>query len=150
MKTVVINLPYRKDRLNTFNENNSIEYELYQAVDGKSISYERLKEQGYDVNHNWTDPILGTTLTKGEVGCFLSHWQIWNNLPPRDFPSTIPCDRINPRRNVGWDNPLHTRQANRKRRNIAIQNARIHWNYLAFHYLSMHNSLHNNRTNRAQ
>ena len=78
MKTVVINLPYRKDRLNTFNENNSIEYELYQAVDGKSISYERLKEQGYDVNHNWTDPILGTTLTKGEVGCFLSHWQIWN------------------------------------------------------------------------
>ena len=78
MKTVVINLPYRTDRLKTFNENNSIEYELYQAVDGKSISYERLKEQGYDVNHNWTDPILGTTLTKGEVGCFLSHWQIWN------------------------------------------------------------------------
>ena len=78
MKTVVINLPYRTDRLKTFNENNSIEYELYQAVDGKSISYERLKEQGYDVNHNWTDPILGTTLTKGEVGCFLSHWQIWS------------------------------------------------------------------------
>tara|TARA_B100000925_G_scaffold100387_1_gene73523 strand:+ start:38 stop:1033 length:996 start_codon:yes stop_codon:yes gene_type:complete len=78
MKTIVINLPYRTDRLKTFNENNSIEYELYQAVDGKSISYERLKEQGYDVNHNWTDPILGTTLTKGEVGCFLSHWQIWN------------------------------------------------------------------------
>ena len=89
MKTVVINLSYRTDRLKTFNENNSIEYELYQAVDGKSISYERLKEQGYDVNHNWTDPLLGTTLTKGEVGCFLSHWQIWNKCIEKNEPIIV-------------------------------------------------------------
>ena len=89
MKTVVINLSYRTDRLKTFNENNSIEYELYQAVDGKSISYGRLKEQGYDVNHNWTDPLLGTTLTKGEVGCFLSHWQIWNKCIEKNEPIIV-------------------------------------------------------------
>ena len=78
MKTVVINLPNRKDRLASFNTNNSnLSYEVFRAFDGNQISYNKLLEQGFDTNHDWIDPILKTPLTKGEVGCFLSHWHIW-------------------------------------------------------------------------
>ena len=79
MKTVVINLPTRKDRLASFNTNNpNLSYELFRAVDGYKISYDKLLSQGFDTNHDWIDPLLNTPLTKGEVGCFLSHWHIWN------------------------------------------------------------------------
>ena len=78
MKTIVINLPSRSDRIQTFNSNNSnLPYELFSAVEGDMIDYHKLREHGFDVNHDWIDPLLNTPLTKGEVGCFLSHWHIW-------------------------------------------------------------------------
>ena len=79
MKTFVINLPDRKDRMQSFNANNpNLEYERFNAVEGYKIGYEKLLSQGFDTDHNWIDPILKTPLTKGEVGCFLSHWHLWN------------------------------------------------------------------------
>lgn len=51
----------------------------------------------------YQDPYSGRTLTKGEVGCFLSHYSIWEEvrtLPPRPtplgkagypLPLTAPC-----------------------------------------------------------
>ncbi len=79
MKIVVINLDNRKDRLQTFNTTNpNLTYERYSAVDGNSLSYTQLLKDGFDVNHDWIDPLLKTPLTKGEVGCFLSHWNLWN------------------------------------------------------------------------
>ena len=79
MKTLVINLSDRKDRIDKFNTNNpNLSYERFSAIDGRKISYDKLTSQGFDVDHQWIDPILNTPLTKGEVGCFLSHWHIWN------------------------------------------------------------------------
>ena len=78
MKTLVINLKDRLDRLTQFQkENHNLQFEVVPAVDGTQIDYQRLQQQGFDVNHTWTDPLLNTPLTKGEVGCFLSHWKIW-------------------------------------------------------------------------
>ena len=90
MKTLVINLPDRKDRLEKFNTNNSdLKYERFPAVDGYKISYSKLYQSGFDVDQNWIDPILNTPLTKGEVGCFLSHWQIWNKCIELNQPVLI-------------------------------------------------------------
>ena len=79
MKTYVINLPKRQDRLNDFKIINDeyISYEVFEAVDGYDLEYSDLLADKFDVNHNWIDPILNTRLTKGEVGCFLSHWKLW-------------------------------------------------------------------------
>ena len=78
MKTLVINLKDRSDRLTLFSkENPNLKFEVFSAVDGTKIEYAKLLEQGFDVNHDWIDPIENTPLTKGEVGCFLSHWSIW-------------------------------------------------------------------------
>ena len=79
MKTLVINLSQRKDRFETFKKNNPklYEFERFSAFDGYKISYAKLLKSGFDVDHDWIDPILNTRLTKGEVGCFLSHYTIW-------------------------------------------------------------------------
>ena len=90
MKIVVINLDYRKDRYESFQKNNpNLVYERFPAVDGNKISYSKLLSTGFDVNHTWTDPILHTKLTKGEVGCFLSHWHIWNKCIEKNEPLIV-------------------------------------------------------------
>ena len=90
MKTIVINLPDRKDRMSTFNKNNpNLEYEVFSAVEGYKIDYAKLQSEGFDTNHNWIDPILNTPLTKGEVGCFLSHWHIWCKFFEKNEPILV-------------------------------------------------------------
>ena len=85
MKTVVVNLKKREDRLASFKTcHPDLEYEVFSAVDGEHIDYGGLLSQGFDVCHDWIDPILNTRLTKGEVGCFLSHWSIWQKCIERN------------------------------------------------------------------
>ena len=85
MKIVVINLKEREDRLKLFRScNPNLDFEVVPAVDGKQVSYNRLLELGFDVAHDWIDPLLNTPLTKGEVGCFLSHWRIWEKCIARN------------------------------------------------------------------
>ena len=91
MKTFVINLASRKDRIQKFEENNAdyISYDVLRAVDGYQVSYDELNRMGFDVNHKWIDPILQTPLTKGEVGCFLSHWKAWKQCIKANEPCLI-------------------------------------------------------------
>lgn len=47
------------------------------AVDGHKITQEWLDENGIAPLAGFVDPYHGRTLTKGEIGCFLSHWRLW-------------------------------------------------------------------------
>lgn len=83
MKAVVINLKSRKDRLDLFKTNNEDKapgFNLFEAVNGKELTYEKLKEQGFDTDKYWRDPNLGRVLTWGEIGCFLSHYRVWEMI----------------------------------------------------------------------
>ena len=85
MKTIVINLKKREDRLASFKTcHPDLNFEVFNAVDGGQIHYGGLWSQGFDVCHDWIDPLLHTRLTKGEVGCFLSHWSIWKKCIERN------------------------------------------------------------------
>ena len=77
MKTFVLNLKRRPDRLEYFNKKNKIEYERFDAIDGKNINHTWLKENWFDTNKDWIDPFNKTHLTRGEIGCFLSHYKLW-------------------------------------------------------------------------
>ena len=88
MKTYVINLSDRKDRMELF-ESQKLEYERFDAVNGKKLTYEQLKRLGYDTDSNWIDPIHATHLTSGEVGCFLSHYNLWKKCIELNVPLCI-------------------------------------------------------------
>ena len=47
------------------------------AVDGHKITQKWLDDNGIAPLAGFTDPYHGRTLTKGEIGCFLSHWRLW-------------------------------------------------------------------------
>ena len=91
MKTFVINLPQRADRLANFKIINDdyISYEVFNAVDGRIFDYDVLVNMGFDIDHSWIDPILKTKLTKGEVGCFLSHWKLWEKCIELNEPILV-------------------------------------------------------------
>lgn len=91
MKTLVINLSHRKDRLDKFKQNNAdfISYDVLKAVDGYKVEYKDLRKMGFDTDHDWIDPILQTPLTKGEIGCFLSHWKAWKQCIKANEPVLV-------------------------------------------------------------
>jgi len=92
MKTLVLNLERRRDRRELFDKTNSdkltYEYSKY-TWDGHDLKYEKLKELGFDTDKSWIDPIEETHLTRGEVGCFLSHWYGWMHCIEYDEPLLI-------------------------------------------------------------
>ena len=82
MKVRVVSLKHREDRRKAFTKSNGdlldqFEWSWLDAVDGSKMNYDLLKRTGFDTDKNWRDPILKRTLTWGEVGCFLSHYKIW-------------------------------------------------------------------------
>ena len=71
MKTVVVNLKKREDRLASFKTcHPDLEFEVFHAVDGEQVNYGGLVSQGFDVRHDWIDPILNTRLTRGRSVAF--------------------------------------------------------------------------------
>lgn len=74
----VISLPFRIDRRQRFLSDNRVIKPNYSiAVDGKNISNEYINEQGLFFSKDWRDPMLNRRMTKGEVGCMLSHLKLW-------------------------------------------------------------------------
>ena len=49
-----------------------------------------------DLLPGYQDPYSGRTLTKGEVGCFLSHYSIWEEVrhPPTHCPVHCSCQYL--------------------------------------------------------
>lgn len=48
---------------------------VYRALNSSDI-----KILGVDILPGYNDPFSGRSLTKGEVGCFLSHYYIWKEV----------------------------------------------------------------------
>ncbi|KAM6902368.1 procollagen galactosyltransferase 2 [Xenentodon cancila] len=79
----LINLRRRQDRrdrmLFSLNEL-EIDVKVVDAVDGNALNSSDIKILGVDLLPGYYDPFSGRTLTKGEVGCFLSHFYIWKEI----------------------------------------------------------------------
>ncbi|XP_016113223.1 procollagen galactosyltransferase 1-like [Sinocyclocheilus grahami] len=76
----MINLLRRSDRrermLRTLYEQ-EIACKIISAVDGKALNTSQIEELGIQMMPGYSDPYHGRPLTKGELGCFLSHFNIW-------------------------------------------------------------------------
>ena len=92
MKAFLINLASRSDRLEEFKKNNdgkAEQFSVFKAIDGRDLDYSKLKEAGFDTDKFWRDPQLERVLTWGEIGCFLSHYKLWEHIALSEEPHLI-------------------------------------------------------------
>ena len=80
--TYVISLERRQDRRRHFVEKNKdkvLSWSFYDAYDAKGLglTYNDLKRMGFDTNQTWKDPMDKQHLSVGAVGCFISHFRLW-------------------------------------------------------------------------
>lgn len=79
----MISLARRPDRRNrmvsALNELN-INFTLFDAVDGKKLNQSYVDSLGIRYLPGWRDPWGERPMTMGEVGCFLSHYYIWERV----------------------------------------------------------------------
>ncbi|KAK9970815.1 hypothetical protein ABG768_026724 [Culter alburnus] len=88
----LINLKRRLDRrermLNTMAVL-GIEATLVDAVDGKSLNTSQLQALGIEMMPGYKDPYSGRVLTRGEIGCFLSHHFTWKQVVERGLQHVL-------------------------------------------------------------
>ncbi|XP_061098674.1 procollagen galactosyltransferase 2-like [Conger conger] len=88
----LINLKRRTDRrqrmLRTL-EVLGIEATLIEAVDGKALNTSQLQALGIEMLPGYQDPYSGRVLTRGEIGCFLSHSYIWTEVVDRGLQRVL-------------------------------------------------------------
>lgn len=81
MKVLVISLRRSVDRRRSVEEHlqqAGVEFEFFDAVDGRAIDHEASQAQGA----RWK-------LTPGEVGCYLSHVDVWKRIVSEGLPSAL-------------------------------------------------------------
>uniref|UniRef100_A0A2M4ARY6 Putative glycosyltransferase 25 family member n=1 Tax=Anopheles triannulatus TaxID=58253 RepID=A0A2M4ARY6_9DIPT len=57
-----------------------LQVEHFPAVDGKLLSDKKVQDLGIRFLPGYADPFHKRPMTMGEIGCFLSHYYIWENM----------------------------------------------------------------------
>ncbi|XP_010009214.1 PREDICTED: procollagen galactosyltransferase 1-like, partial [Nestor notabilis] len=88
----LINLRRRSERrarmLRTLHEQ-EISCKLVEAVDGKAMNSSEVEALGIRMLPGYRDPYHGRPLTKGELGCFLSHYRVWQEIVARGLGKSV-------------------------------------------------------------
>uniref|UniRef100_A0A8C4F8U1 procollagen galactosyltransferase n=1 Tax=Dicentrarchus labrax TaxID=13489 RepID=A0A8C4F8U1_DICLA len=88
----MINLQRRTDRrermLRALHEQ-EIKCKVIPAVDGKAMNISEVHTMGIHMLPGYSDPYHGRPLTKGELGCFLSHFNIWKEIVERRLHTSL-------------------------------------------------------------
>ncbi|KAG5279233.1 hypothetical protein AALO_G00075540 [Alosa alosa] len=88
----MINLQRRADRrermLRALREQ-EIDCKVIAAVDGKAMNVSEVHDMGIHMLPGYNDPYHGRPLTKGELGCFLSHYNIWKEIVERGLRTSL-------------------------------------------------------------
>ncbi|XP_032490283.1 inactive glycosyltransferase 25 family member 3 isoform X2 [Phocoena sinus] len=81
--------PNRRERMLSSLWEMEISGRLVDAVDGRTLNSSVMRSLGVDLLPGYQDPYSGRTLTKGEVGCFLSHYSIWEEVVARGLAQVV-------------------------------------------------------------
>ncbi|XP_044295659.1 inactive glycosyltransferase 25 family member 3 [Varanus komodoensis] len=85
----LVRRPDRKERMLAALLELEIDSVVVPAVDGSALNSSDIKKLGVDLLPGYYDPFAGRTLTKGEVGCFLSHHRVWQEIVARGLERSI-------------------------------------------------------------
>uniref|UniRef100_T1PAU5 Glycosyl transferase n=1 Tax=Musca domestica TaxID=7370 RepID=T1PAU5_MUSDO len=72
--------PERREKMLKLFEALNLDVEYFPAVDGKRLTPEMIKELGIKFLPGYEDPYHHRPMTLGEIGCFLSHYHIWQTI----------------------------------------------------------------------
>lgn len=88
----MINLERRTERREKMENNFEImglDVQNFPAVDGKNLNHEVLKVKGIKLLPEYVDPYHKRPMTMGEVGCFLSHYSIWERMVEQNLAEVL-------------------------------------------------------------
>ncbi|XP_026801744.3 procollagen galactosyltransferase 1 [Pangasianodon hypophthalmus] len=88
----MINLQRRSDRRERMLRAlrmQGIDCKIVAAVDGKAMNVSEIHSMGIHMLPGYSDPYHGRPLTKGELGCFLSHYNIWKEIAERGLKTSL-------------------------------------------------------------
>jgi len=66
-----------------------IQHKLIDAVDGKDLNDTLVEALGIKMLPNYADPYHHRAMTMGEIGCFLSHYNIWKEIVERKLERSL-------------------------------------------------------------
>lgn len=72
--------PERRERMHKLFKELGIRVETHDAVDGRILNQSVIEKLGIEIMAGYTDPYHNRPMTMGEIGCFLSHYNIWNKV----------------------------------------------------------------------
>ncbi|VDM31961.1 unnamed protein product [Hydatigera taeniaeformis] len=90
----LINLERRPDRLEKMNyalREQGVKAKLIRATDGRELNPEIIKQWNITQLSGYADPYHKRALKYGEIGCFLSHYRIWQ-LHPMELKDMLAKD----------------------------------------------------------
>ncbi|XP_077382436.1 procollagen galactosyltransferase 1 [Festucalex cinctus] len=79
----------RRERMLRALYEQEIDCKITEAVDGKALNMSDVQAMGIHMLPGYSDPYHGRPLTKGELGCFLSHYNIWKEVVERGLPTSL-------------------------------------------------------------
>lgn len=82
-KIFMINLerrPERRAKMNQSFDALGLDVEYVPAVDGRELNDDEFKKIGIEFLEGYADPYLNRPMTLGEIGCFLSHFYLWEKM----------------------------------------------------------------------
>ncbi|XP_048774539.1 procollagen galactosyltransferase 1-like isoform X2 [Ostrea edulis] len=85
----LVRRPIRRERMYNIFKIIGIEAKTVNAVDGKALNDTYLKELGVQMMKGYADPYHNRPLTMGEIGCFLSHFFIWEEIVKNGHKESI-------------------------------------------------------------
>ncbi|XP_031840465.1 glycosyltransferase 25 family member isoform X2 [Nomia melanderi] len=81
--------PERRNRMHRLFKELGIRAYTVDAIDGRSLNHSILNNMGVKIMPEYADPYHNRPMTMGEVGCFLSHYIIWNKVIEDDVETII-------------------------------------------------------------
>ncbi|KRG03548.1 glycosyltransferase 25 family member [Drosophila mojavensis] len=77
--------PERRQKMENLFAELGLEVEHFAAVDGKQLNTQLVQEMGISFMPGYEDPYHHRPMTMGEIGCFLSHYRIWQQIVERQL-----------------------------------------------------------------
>lgn len=77
--------PERRNKMERSFKEIGLHVEHVAAADGQLLTQEYLDEIGVKYLPGYADPYQNRPMTKGEIGCFLSHYRVWEQQVAREL-----------------------------------------------------------------